>query len=270
MIDFSFQNTIGNHVQITNNETKYKLEEITGLTGFERNVNLLELAGQDGSIYNSSKIPSREIVVTVSIIGNVENNRLDLLKVVRDVRDNILFFKTDNRHVYIHTKPRTADTNPFSEKQTMQIAFTCPDPFFHKFNNTDTSISKGSTATAVTNNGDVSVGFQATINLTSISGDPTKIELIRGTQKIVINYADGFQSGDTIIIKNSFQNNSKVVTLTRNSQIINLLGSVDRLNTEWFGLGVGSNNITFKVGNSYSYAGTYTCTITHREDYLAL
>lgn len=274
MIDFSFQNTIGNSVQVTNNETKYKLEEITGLTGFERNVNLLELAGQDGSIYNSSKIPSREIVVTVSIVGNVENNRLDLLKVVRDVRDNILFFKTDNRHVYIEGKPRTADANPFSEKQTMQIAFTCPNPFFRSYNYIETSIDKGTDYTTVTNGGDISAGFRAVIGLTNISNNPTQITLEKqdrnGTHKIIVNYADGFESGDVITIDNSYSDNIKNVVLTRNQQKINLISGVDRIGTEWFGLAVGSNNIRYKVGNAYSYSGTGSCTIRHNNQFLAL
>lgn len=272
MIDFSFQN--GSFIQVTNNETKYKLEEISGLNGFENNINLLDLAGKDGSIYSSSKIPSREIVATISIVGNVEANRLALIRALRHNRNCTLFFQTDNRHVYIEGRAKNTDINAFSEKQAGQIAFICANPFFHEWNNTETSVSPGNNYTVVTNNGDIPVGFRAGINLTSISGNPTQIEIEKndssGTHKIVINYPSGFQSGDSIVIQNEFQDDKKKVVLNRDGQSINLISAIDRVATEWFNIDLGNNNIRFKVGSSYTYSGTYTCTITHRDDYLAL
>ncbi len=273
MIDFSFQN-YGTHIQITNNETNYKLEEISGLNGFERNVNLLDFAGKDGSSCGTSKIPSREIVATISIVGNIETNRLNLIRALRHNRNCILFFETENRHVYIEGLARNADINAFSEKQAGQIAFICANPFFHKYNNTETSVSPGSSYTAVNNDGDIPIGFRVGINLTSISGDPTKLEIEKndsdGTHRIVINYPDGFQSGDSIVIQNEYQNYEKSVVLHRDGQSINLISGVDRVSTEWFYLNLGNNNMRYRIGGNYSYGGNHSCLITHREDYISL
>ena len=277
MIDFRIKAYLvgSDYLRITNNETKYKLEDITGLNGFERNVNLLELAGQDGSVYGSRKIPSREIVATISLVGDVENNRLALIRELRSNNGTTLYFNTDNRRVFIDGIAKTADINAFSEKQAGQIAFTCENPFFHSRDNTETDIDKGSGYTTVTNNGDVPVGFQVKISLTSITGNPTKLEVEKKIgssdfRKIIINYSDGFESGDLITIENSFRNNNKTVTLKRNNQSINLISSIDRVSTQWFNLDQGSNFIRYRIGGNYSYSGSYSCLLTHRADYLSL
>ena len=269
MIDFK----IG-QLQITNNETKYKLEGITGINGFEKNLNLLDLAGQDGSEYGSSKIPSREIVATISPVGNIEQNRLDLVSAVKSSNIIPLYFKTDTRDCFIWAKSKNFDADSFSERQAGQIAFTCADPFFRNTESEEVLINPTTVGSTVLNNGDIPVDFSANVTLNQVTEDITQIALERklddSLEQIVIKYADGFESGDQILIENT--RDEKSVSFYRDGVKRNITSAIDWTVTKWFKLGTGSNKIRYKINGVYDYSGNFSisCNLLFQERYVSI
>ena len=70
------------------NTPKYELNNnafnIQKIVSANANINTSTYANGDGSAFNSSKIPNREIVITVYINGDVSQNRLKLYKYFRN------------------------------------------------------------------------------------------------------------------------------------------------------------------------------------------
>ena len=55
-----------------NNEENYQVTDISGLNPPNANINTSNYANGDGSSFNSSKIPNREVVITVYINGDIQ------------------------------------------------------------------------------------------------------------------------------------------------------------------------------------------------------
>ena len=84
MFTLKKKNKKGSILELTDNEEQYQVTNIEGLTPPNANINTASYANGDGSSFNSSRIPNREIVITVYINGDVQKNRLTLYKYFRN------------------------------------------------------------------------------------------------------------------------------------------------------------------------------------------
>ena len=84
MFTLKVENIKGAVLELTDNEEDYQIANIEGITPPNANINTSTYANGDGSAFNSSKIPNREIVITVYINGDVSQNRLKLYKYFRN------------------------------------------------------------------------------------------------------------------------------------------------------------------------------------------
>ena len=142
MFTLKVENAKGAILELTHDEGNYQVTSIDGLTPPNANINTSSYANGDGSSFNSSRIPNREIVITVYINGDVQKNRLTLYKYFRNKEWCKIYYQDEDRNVYIEGYVQTLEAPKFVQKQVAQISILCPNPYFKDMETIVQSISK--------------------------------------------------------------------------------------------------------------------------------
>ena len=122
-------------------DTGIAITSITGIGPSKANINTTELATSDGAIYNSARVTSRNVVLSLRLLEDPETNR------VEDVRQKTykyfplkkmltLTFETDNRIASIQGYVESNEPNIFQKEETAQISIVCPSPYFYAADST--------------------------------------------------------------------------------------------------------------------------------------
>lgn len=269
MFSLKVENAKGAILELTNDETNFQVTNVEGLTPPNATINTSDFANGDGSSFNSSKIPNREIVITVYINGDVQTNRLTLYKYFRSKNWCKIYYKDDQRDVYIEGYVQTMEAPIFTQKQVAQISILCPDPYFKDVETIVQSISKAlkkfifpfsininkpipfsefelEKVTNVINESESETGF--IINV-SFMGKVDKLEIrnVDTGENFIIDYK--FIANDKLVI--NCNRGSKSVILTRDATEYNLIPYV-RSGSIFFQLGVGDNNFSFLADEGVS------------------
>lgn len=123
------ENEKGEQLELTHNEN-YDIIEVIGLNPPPAAINTVNVAGFDGSRFNSSRIEQRNIVITLNIRPHIETNRLTLYKYFRVKRYIKVYYKNEHRDVYIEGYVESFENNLFGMTQQPQISIICPNPFW--------------------------------------------------------------------------------------------------------------------------------------------
>ena len=119
-------------------ETGLIIYNIEGIGGGKANINVSDIANGDGSWYNSSRTPSRNIVFYAKLIATAENRSIE------EVRHNVVYryfpikkklrliFQTDKREMYIDGYVESNEIPIFSSEEYTQVSIICPDPYFYQ------------------------------------------------------------------------------------------------------------------------------------------
>ena len=269
MFSLKVENAKGAILELTNDETNFQVTNVEGLTPPNATINTSDFANGDGSSFNSSKIPNREIVITVYINGDVQTNRLTLYKYFRSKNWCKIYYKDDQRDVYIEGYVQTMEAPIFTQKQVAQISILCPDPYFKDVETIVQSISKAlkkftfpfsininepipfsefelEKVTNVINESESETGF--IINV-SFMGKVDKLEIrnVDTGKNFIIDY--NFIANDKLVI--NCNRGSKSAILTRDATEYNLIPYV-RSGSIFFQLGVGDNNFSFLADEGVS------------------
>lgn len=254
----------------------FAITSIDGLGPGKADINSTEMSTTDGARYNSARVSSRNIVMSLRYLykDTIEDARQLSYKYFPLKKKVTLLFETDNRTLWIEGYVESNEPNIFSKESDTDISIICPYPFFYSGNGEQTTIFSGIepmfefpfsnesleeplivmstiqnlTENIVTYNGDVEIGL--TINIHAI-GEATNIsiynlmngEVMRiNTDKIATLTGEGISNGDDIIITTS--KGEKSVKLIRDGRTINILNCMDK-NTDWFTLVKGDNIFSF-------------------------
>lgn len=123
------ENEKGDQLELTNNRN-YDVLEVTGTNPPTAAINTVNVAGLDGSRFNSSRVEQRNIVITLNIQHPIEANRLALYNFFRVKRWVKLYYKNSHRDVYIEGYVESFENNPWTQLQQPQISIICPNPFW--------------------------------------------------------------------------------------------------------------------------------------------
>lgn len=109
------------------------IKKIDGLGPVNAQVNLTELSSADGSVYNSSRLNSRNIVMTLGLMFNpmIEDSRHLLYRMFplkKEVRVDVL---TDRRALYTIGYVEKNEPDIFNKEETQQISILCTSPFWN-------------------------------------------------------------------------------------------------------------------------------------------
>lgn len=269
MFSLKVENAKGAILELTNDETNFQVTNVEGLNPPNATINTSDFANGDGSAFNSSKIPNREIVITVYINGDVQTNRLTLYQYFRNKNWCKIYYTDDQRDVYIEGYVQAFEAPIFTQKQVAQISILCPDPYFKDIETIVQSISKAlkkftfpfsinigeaiafseielEKITNVINESESETGL--IVNVTFMGRvDKLEIRNIDNGQNFIIDY--NFMANDKLII--NCNRGSKSVILTRDALAYNLIPYV-RSGSTFFQLGIGDNNFSFLADDGTS------------------
>ena len=266
MFSLKIENSKGSIIELTNNEEEFQVTKIEGLNPPNATINTSSYANGDGSSFNSSRIPNREIVLTIYINGDVEKNRLILYKYFRSKEWCKIYYKNNSRNVYIEGYVQTLEVSPFTQKQVAQISILCPNPYFKDLETIIKSISKELACFTfpfsinIDNPIEISsIQLEKITNIINESESETgliiDIKFMGTIKKLEIRNVNNGESFiiDYKLIKNdklliNCNRGNKSVTLTMDAVEYNLIPFVESGST-FFQLEIGDNNFSFLADN---------------------
>lgn len=224
-------------------------------------VNMDPLALNDGALFNSSRVETRNIVLTVHFTRNPENCRHEIYKVFKPKRPIRLYYTNNTRDVYIDGYVETCVVDLFAPKQNAQISILCPRPFFR---DTADGVTDFTTVTnrlefpvefpeegipfsevatyaekAVLNAGEVETGVRIAFSTRGTVQRPAFYNLTTG-EGFILDFT--FQAGDTVTIDTLPGQKSAI--LQRDGASINLLNYIAQGST-WLRMIVGDNVFSY-------------------------
>lgn len=272
MFEAKIENVKNDILTLTGNETDYQIISITGLNPPNAQINTSTIAGLDGVRYNSSKLNTRNVVITLKLNGSgstVEANRQKLYSFFATKEWCKFYFKNDNRDVYIEAYVENFECDLFTNRQTAQISLICPQPYFKAMKEVINDISKVlarfkfpftinrnnpipfseielDKVTNVYNDSESETGLIIEISVL----DKVKAIEIRNTitgENFILKY--DFIEDDKITINTN--KGQKSVSLLRNGITYNLFTALQKGST-FFQLSIGDNQFSYTVDEGAS------------------
>ncbi len=119
----------------------FLLADADGIYSKAMNVNTSSNTGVDGSVYHSSSLKQRNIVLTLKDIGNYVENRafLNALFEEKTLGELLIRDGSEERKIeYIVEKVTSDGINAY---RTHQVSLICPDPYFYDLYDTSFTMS---------------------------------------------------------------------------------------------------------------------------------
>lgn len=263
----------------------FVVKSVTGLGSGKANINTTEVATNDGSLFNSSRLPSRNIVISLKYLWNdsVEDVRQLSYKYFPIKKKVTLLIETDNRSAEIDGYVEANDPDIFSKDEGSDISIVCPNPFFYSAGNkglnttvfygveplfefpfsneslTECLLEMGAiqnqTEKVIVYNGDAEIGVTITIHAVGEAGTITIYntgtrEIMRiDANKLETFTGSGIIAGDDIVICTVKGNKS--ITLQRAGKSTNILNCLDK-DADWFQLAKGDNVFAYTAESGSS------------------
>lgn len=267
MFTMSIENEKGETLVLSNSE-QYDVIDVQGLTSPAAAVTTSEIAGVDGAVFNSSRIGTRNIVITLNIKPPIEENRIALYKYFRVKRYVKIHYINEHRDVYEEGYIETFENNLFGMTQQPQISVICPNPFWQDVVDTKAVFSDLTAlfefpfsiaaagvefsridrlTSAYINVGEVPTGVVIHMHASGQVVNPT---FYNNTTNEFIGLIATMQTGDLITIDTNVGHKS--VTLTRSGTVTNLLSS-RQSGSKWVQFEPGENLISYDADDGQSY-----------------
>lgn len=251
------------------------IQNIEGLGPSKAEINVNEMAVSDGAVFNSSRVSSRNIVISLKFLFNpqIEDVRHETYKYFPVKQRATLLFETDDRSCETYGYVESNEPDIFSENETTQISVICPDPYFYseradstvfygvdpmfEFPFSNESLDekllimgsiKSEMEETIYYSGDAETGVVITIHAVdkasniAIYNTGTR-ELMRiDTDKLESITGSGIIARDEIVI--STIRGDKYIRLLRNGVYYNILNCLDK-DADWFRLSKGDNTFAY-------------------------
>jgi len=266
-------------LELANPESSgFVITSIDGLGPAKTNVNTTDLASNDGALYNSARLETRNIVLNLEFLNNksIEDTRQLTYKYFPIKKPLTITIKTDNREAMALGYVESNEPSIFSEKEGCQISIICPDPYFYStgedgitvtvfsgiqssfefpFSNEslvipfiEMGIIENLKERTIYYTGDSETGIIIQIHAlgsaenVTIYNTGTRETFTIDTDKLESLTGYGIIAGDDITI--STLRGKKKITLLRNGIETNILNCIDK-NSSWFQLAKGDNIFTY-------------------------
>lgn len=259
-------------------ESGFIIKSIEGLGPVKANINFKELATNDGSIDNSARLSSRNIVMSLQFMESptIEETRLKSYKYFPIKRNIKFLIETDSRICETIGRVETNVPTIFSNAEGCQISILCPNPYFYSagengtnqtifygteplfefpFSNeslTEDLIEFGSienrTEGTIYYDGDAEIGITIQIHAVGeaeglvIYNTKTREIMRINDDKLKSLMGSGIQAGDEITITTS--RGEKGIYMLRSGVTTNILNSLEKP-IKWFQLSKGDNTFAY-------------------------
>lgn len=282
-------NSLGEQLRIelrNPRETGFAVKSITGLGPPKANINTTEVITNDGSLYNSSRVNQRNIVISFLYlpVPTIEEVRQSSYKYFPINKEVTLIVETDKRIAMTKGYVEANEPDIFSKQEGATISIICPDPYFYLYGTDGVKVSvfrgvvsmfefpfsneslnenliqlgaiQESTAQNIYYEGDSDVGMDIIMEAEGEVGDitiyklTTREQMRLSSEKLAALTGSGLVKGDKVIIKTS--RGEKGVTLYRQGDEINILNALDK-GANWIRLTKGDNLIAYTTSRGGEY-----------------
>ena len=236
----------GSYLNITGTPSKYQLVSATGLNPPVAAISVSEMATSDGGTFNLARVQSRNIVLQIQPLGNLETRRSELYGYLSPKSAITVDIQTDSRHVEIDGYVESLEIDYNAIPQIIQVSIICPDPYFKAI------AAVTATGSSVTNPSDIEQGAVFTFSITSSRNNIWLYNY--GTyQGFAVKNLD-MVSGDTLVIDTRQGQKSVRLNGTNVMQYV----SLDNPTSKWVQLKPGLNSLEIQPsGLSTSFYPLY-------------
>lgn len=278
MYEAKIENSSGEILPLTGDEKRWQLFDVGGLDPPKATVNLTNLAGMDGALFNSAMVNTRNLVISLKITGDIEANRLELYRFFRPKHACTFYFKNKRRDVKIKGVVESVECPQFTNKEIMQVSILCPAPYFQDIEEIVADMSDSSAGFSFPfsiNIGDPIPFSEYTIRKQTsvINASETDVGVLfevfflaSASKIVIVNIGNGetaeasysFLPGDTLKI--STETGNKKVTLVRGGVARNLFLALSD-DSVFLQLEPGNNTFSYLVDDG---ANDQSVTVTLR------
>lgn len=119
------------------------VESVDGIGPTDVTINSCTQAQIDGAIFNTSRIGTRTITLTLGMMfaENIEDSRHKVYRYFPIKKRVTLLFETDNRTSQIAGYVKSNEPDIFSDEEKCVVQVECLDPFFYSLGDTENSFS---------------------------------------------------------------------------------------------------------------------------------
>jgi len=257
------ENRNGAVLRLSQNESKYQILKIDGLTPPDADITSSTLANMHGEKFKSSKIGVRNVVINLRLQGNVEENRIALYDFFDNGEEVKIYYQNGMRNVFIDGYCEKVDSDFFSKDEEMQISIVCLSPFWKNINTTRIDISQvfdnfefpfaiekegisfsdyfENREVNIINSGEVETGVKITLTTSTNNIVNPVIYNVHTREFLKLN--TNIDIGDKIIINTN--KGEKSITKISNGIPVNEINSLGNDST-WLQLSKGSNLFTYQ------------------------
>lgn len=241
MLKITARNEYGESLQVTQS-SQFRVTA-AGLNPPTGTVYTADLATKDGSLYNSSKVNNRNIILNIWPTGaHVEAARLALYKVFRVSKWIHLDIESDARKCYAEGYIEDMAGDLFENPQQLQISIICPDPHLIAKTATAAAVPTAETPVTIANAGDYETGAVFEVTATGAASDVTITNATTGqTFSVDIDLA----AGDKLTL--STKEGDLYLTYTASGHdpenVLNLMQD----GSKWIELQPGNNAVSFNA-----------------------
>ncbi len=113
-------------------ESGFNIYNITGLGPGRGIINTTEMVTSDGALYNSARLPPRNIMMYIRFMfkDSIEDSRQLSYKYFPIKKPVTLYIRTDNRYLKIVGYVESNEPVIFEKREYTQISLLCPNPYF--------------------------------------------------------------------------------------------------------------------------------------------
>lgn len=256
-------------------ESGFVVHSITGIGPGKASINTTDSATYDGSIYNSARMDTRNIVLglkflwkdTIEDVRHLSYKYFPLKKKVK------LKFTTDNRVSEVEGYVESNEPNIFSKDEGADISIICPNPFFYAISNDVTdfsniepmfefpfsnesvtnsllemSVINVHTLRTINYEGDAEIGMTITIHAAGSASNVTIYNVVTNetmkvdTAKLKKLTGSAIVSGDDIVI--CTEKGRKSINLIRAGKTTNIINCLTK-DSDWLQLSPGGNTFAY-------------------------
>ena len=240
----------------------YTIANIEGLAPADAQINLTEMALNDGAFFNSAKVMYRTINVALAIEYMAEEWRLNAYKVFRPKKPIRIDYKSARLDVFIEGYVKRVSVPHFDMKQILTVEIVCPYPYFKAAQEIKTELNKVVRSFhmpfAIEATDPVPLGYMQSVSNVTVTNDgeaETPLKMIFRAQAPVTNpkvtnYVTGDFFGLDITMSAAdeitIDGEDKTVTLVRAGVASNIFNYISK-DITWLTLEQGANTFTYSV-----------------------
>ena len=257
----------------------FYIKKITGLEPVKANINISDYAIVDGGAFNSARLPSRNIVITLGYldvgtptIEQIRQSSYTYFPIKKRVKLEIF---SDRRKCETYGFIEKNEIDIFSKDEGSVISILCPDPYLYSIDaginttifygvvnqfefpfSNDSTTESLLTLGAITNQQEANVIYTGDANIGVTldfyaRGNVSNISVYNMVTREEMHLNIDLVSGDELFVTTN--KGEKAITLLREGVYSNALNALDINNSVWFQLSKGDNLFSYTAEEGLEY-----------------